>query len=473
MTATTCPDENQLSAWAFGACSVDEARSYSSHTEECKSCHEAFVALVRNQAFDTTLVSSNAAGLLTEPLPVPLGEVLLGKYQVESVLGSGGMGVVLRARHLQLNTPIALKFIRAELARDADVVARFAREARAAARLKTAHVCQVLDLGVLPSGLPFMVMEYLEGETIDARLAREGPQPPHVAVGWIREMLSGLAEAHQAGIVHRDLKPANLFLQREPGSPERLKILDFGIAKSVHPDIEEGLSQTSARFIVGTPTWMSPEQLTTGAQVDARTDIWAAGCALYAMLAGKPPFSGGDFVQLAWQVRNAKMPSLPAEVPPALAAVVARCLEKDPSARFASAAAMREAIDALPNVSPAVVTRPVRWKVVAAAVAIAIAAGAAGLASLMSSPVAVAQPAAAAPSKSKPEPLVPPAPAPQLEPPDSPEQALNERPLPVAVAAPMATARSAPRPAKIENHTVSPTSRDAGVMGDDVFGDRL
>lgn len=351
MPLTPCPDENLLSAWAFGAATVDEARALSEHVEGCDRCREAFSALATagdlphavDALADTTPSAAPASELVGERPPVEVGDVLLGKYEVEAVLGSGGMGVVVRARHRQLNTRIALKFVRAELARDKDIVARFSREARAAVRLKTEHVCKVLDLGVLPSGLPFMAMEYLEGESLDALLEREGPQPPERAVAWIRQVLEGLAEAHALGIVHRDLKPANLFLTRGADGSETIKILDFGIAKSVHPDIEAGLGQTSQRVLIGSPAWMSPEQL-SASPVDARSDLWAVGATLYALLTGAPPFSGGDFVQLAWRIRTVPAADLPAHVPPAVNAVVMRCLAKSPEDRFQSVEALAAAL---------------------------------------------------------------------------------------------------------------------------------
>ncbi len=162
----------------------------------------------------------------------------------------------------------------------------------------------------------------------------------------------------QLGIVHRDLKPANLFLKKLPDGTQRLVVLDFGIAKSVNPDIEHGLKETTVGGLLGSPAFMAPEQLTPGATIDARTDVWALGCCMYALVSGQLPFRGADLIDQAWKVRHATLPSLPQSVSPALAACIARCLERDPQRRFQSAAALADALGELevPTASP------FRWK---------------------------------------------------------------------------------------------------------------
>ena len=236
----------------------------------------------------------------TEGLPQP-GDVLAGKYRVERVLGSGGMGVVVAAMHLTLQERVALKFLLPEGAKKEETVTRFLREARAAAKIKSEHVARVSDVGTLESGAPYLVMEYLDGSDLSALLRRDGPLPPRDAVEYVLQACEALAEAHAVGIVHRDLKPANLFLARHAGGAPRIKVLDFGISKltardpSMPPDDP---SMTRTRAWLGSPLYMSPEQMRSARDVDTRTDIWALGVILYELLSGKPPFDGETFPEL-------------------------------------------------------------------------------------------------------------------------------------------------------------------------------
>ncbi|MCA9587667.1 MAG: serine/threonine protein kinase, partial [Myxococcales bacterium] len=186
------------------------------------------------------------------------GDVLAGKYEVEHVLGQGGMGVVVAARHKQLDQRVALKFLLPEAMAHAQVVERFAREARAAARIKGEHVARVIDVGEMEGGIPYMVLEYLEGRDLGAALAADGPLPVGDAVRYVLETCEALAEAHAAGIVHRDLKPANLFIAKHPGQRDIVKVLDFGISKMIEP-ANQALTQTAT--VLGTAFYMSPEQL--------------------------------------------------------------------------------------------------------------------------------------------------------------------------------------------------------------------
>lgn len=334
-----CPDENTLLAWALGYSSPQEKERVARHVDECPSCQLAFAGVV-----DSQRTMKGGAGT-PSPIHHAPGAVLLDKYEVEEVLGEGGMGVVLKAWHRGLNEHVALKFIKPEHAGKQDVISRFAREARAASKLRSPHCCRIMDFGTLPDGAPFMVMEYLEGESLDARLRRTGALSVEEALRWTAETLEGLAEAHGFGIVHRDIKPANLFLQRTTQG-ERLKILDFGIAKSAHPDIELGLQQTSHAMLVGSPAYMAPEQFTVGAAVDVRTDIWAVGCTLFTLLTGTPPFVDGDFAALSSKVREQPAPPLP-HIPQRVMAFIHRCLEKQPKARFQSVGEMQQALQEL------------------------------------------------------------------------------------------------------------------------------
>jgi eukaryotic-like serine/threonine-protein kinase len=277
-------------------------------------------------------------------LPVGAGDVIDGKFEVEKVLGTGGMGTVVAARHLRLDQRVALKFIHRELARDDEVNRRFLREAKAAARLRSEHVCRVLDVATLSDGTPYIVMEFLEGLDLGDVLRGDGPLPVATAVEYLIQACEAIAEAHAAGIVHRDLKPQNLFLTRRPSGLPLVKVLDFGISK-----LEEAgtVAQTATDRVVGSPAYMSPEQLRSARETDARSDIWSLGVVLYELLAGHPPFRGHNLPALALAiVSESSMPieETRAGLPADLVAAIGRCLEKDPSARFDSVAELAAAL---------------------------------------------------------------------------------------------------------------------------------
>ena len=205
-------------------------------------------------------------------LPLNPGAPLAGKYRVEKVLGKGGMGVVVRARHLVLDEWRAIKFLLANSGDKPEQVERFLREARAMVKLKSAHVAKVQDVGLLDSGEPFIVMEYLEGADLKALLERRGSLPVAEAVGYIQQVLKALGEAHRRGIVHRDLKPANLFMTSGPSGEPFIKVLDFGISKMQQASDLTGTSET-----FGTPYYMSPNQMLSARDVDRRDDLWSVG----------------------------------------------------------------------------------------------------------------------------------------------------------------------------------------------------
>ncbi len=272
-------------------------------------------------------------------MPFPPGTVLAGKYRVERLLGEGGMGWVVEATHLQLEQRVAVKFMHPEQAIEhPDSVGRFLREARAAARIQSEHVARVSDFGTLENGAPYLVMEYLEGRDLEAELRSRGKLPVLVAVDYAMQACEGLAEAHAAGIVHRDLKPGNLFLARRSDGSVRLKLLDFGISKlSPIPGGTDQASMTSTQALMGSPLYMSPEQLRSSKNVDRRADIWSLGIIVFEMLAGRAPFDGETLPEIC--ARIMAEPPLPLrqarpELSEALAAVVMRCLDKDPKTRF-------------------------------------------------------------------------------------------------------------------------------------------
>ena len=209
--------------------------------------------------------------------PVSPGDVLAGKYRVERVLGVGGMGVVVAARHLQLDERVALKFLREKVIDEPEIVVRFLREARAVAKLRSDHVVRVRDVGNLENGAPYIVMELLEGETLKERVKRDGALPREQAVDYLLQACSAIAEAHSHGIVHRDIKPTNLFLTFRPDGRALVKVFDFGISKQLptHADPDAELGMTATTSMLGSPLYMSPEQMVSARNVDARTDIWS------------------------------------------------------------------------------------------------------------------------------------------------------------------------------------------------------
>jgi eukaryotic-like serine/threonine-protein kinase len=274
---------------------------------------------------------------MNEP-PVREGDVLAGKYRVEKVLGVGGMGVVVAATHIQLEERVALKFLMKDALDSADAVARFAREARAAVKIKSEHVARVIDVGTLETGAPYMVMEYLEGRDLSQVIQIQGPLPPEDAVEYILQACEAIAHAHVLGIVHRDLKPANLFLIRRPDGTAAVKVLDFGISK-VMPGkgSSSDNAMTRTRTVMGSPLYMSPEQMTSTRDVDGRTDIWALGVILYELLCGQPPFTADTMPQLCGLILSGPTPSIRtvrATIPAGLDAVLRHCMEKDPARRY-------------------------------------------------------------------------------------------------------------------------------------------
>lgn len=278
--------------------------------------------------------------------PVAIGEVLAGKYRIDRVLGQGGMGIVVAATHVQLRQRVAIKFL-LHGARG-DIVTRFLREARAAARLKSEHVARVLDVGELPNGSPFMVMEFLEGSDLEGVLADRGPLPIEEAIFHLLQACEAIAEAHAAGIVHRDLKPANLFLASTPDGSGSIKVLDFGISKDTTEEIDNASpSLTRTTAVLGSPSYMAPEQMRSTRDADVRADVWSLGVILYELLTGEVPFVAESFVELALKVISDEPPSprsYRADLSPALEAAILRCLQKDPAVRFANVTELAFAI---------------------------------------------------------------------------------------------------------------------------------
>jgi serine/threonine-protein kinase len=279
--------------------------------------------------------------------PVQPGSLLADKYEVRQILGEGGMGVVVEARHVGLDQRVAVKFLLPEVAEHQDAAERFRREARAAVKITSEHVARVIDVGSTDDGIPYMVMEFLHGHDLSDELRSTGPLPIAEAVGWVLQACEAVAEAHAAGIIHRDLKPANLFLHRKADGTRIVKVLDFGISKSIPGGSLDDLALTSTAALIGSPLYMSPEQMHSAKNVDVRTDIWALGAILYQLLTGRPPYVAESLPQLCSALLNDVPPSLNSlrsEVPVGLENVVLGALAKDKAERYPSVAEFASAL---------------------------------------------------------------------------------------------------------------------------------
>jgi len=258
------------------------------------------------------------------------------------------MGFVVAAWHLELDQPVALKLLNADVFEQGEATTRFRREVRAAARIKSEHVCRVIDVGSLEHGSPYMVMELLDGNNLEEELQQRGPLPVPEAVLYILEAVEALAEAHAAGIIHRDLKPANLFVARRADRSRLLKVLDFGISKSmIESHSSRDMSLTRTGVIIGSPLYMSPEQMRSTKDADAVSDVWALGAILFQLITGRPPYEGETIPELCAKLftEDAPPPSTVRQGLPAnLDVVIHRCLARDPARRFQSVAELGAAL---------------------------------------------------------------------------------------------------------------------------------
>ncbi len=270
--------------------------------------------------------------------PVKTGQVLAGKYRIERVLGEGGMGVVVEAHDISLERRVAIKFLLPEFVRHPEATQRFMREARAAAKIQSEHVARVIDVSTLENGAPYMVMEFLEGSDLSQVIEAGGALPIEDAALYVIQACEALAEAHAYGIIHRDLKPANLFLAEQAGGSRKIKVLDFGISKTLSatdPGLVGSLTRTSS--MMGSPLYMSPEQMKSARDVDLRTDIWALGVILYETLSATPPFSGNSIPEIAAKILledPRPLGEIKVEIPQTLADVAVKALRKQPEMRF-------------------------------------------------------------------------------------------------------------------------------------------
>jgi serine/threonine-protein kinase len=272
--------------------------------------------------------------------PVREGDVLAGRYRVERVLAMGGMGIVVAARHVQLNQRVAVKVL-THNAESSQANARFLTEAKASALLRSDHVVHVSDVGTLDNGKPFMVMELLDGLDLAQVLEAEGRLEIEQAVDYLLQACEGLAEAHAARIVHRDLKPGNLFRVRKKDGSELIKVLDFGVSKALSKDIRAEGTVTTTDAVFGSPLYMSPEQMQSASKADERSDIWSLGVVLYELLTRRMPFDAESMAGLAVRIATDppdRLLSVLPNAPPPLEAVIMKCLEKKPDARYPNVA---------------------------------------------------------------------------------------------------------------------------------------
>lgn len=279
----------------------------------------------------------------TAQLQIRPGDLIAHKYRVERVLGAGGMGMVVAAQHLHLGQRVALKFMLPGSIDNPTALERFFREAQLAFRLSSEHVARVLDVGTLNDGTPFIVMEHLTGTNLADLLERVVQLPVPRAVDYVLQAAAALAEAHALGIVHRDLKPANLFLTARPDGSPLVKVLDFGISKA-NVGLGTGAGAlTKTNRAIGSPQYMAPEQIAAPKTVDRRADIWGIGVLLYELCSGRVPFEASSIPDLCLKIVREPAPLLSGPgIPPAFAALVARCLERDPNKRFADVAELAE-----------------------------------------------------------------------------------------------------------------------------------
>jgi len=296
---------------------------------------------------------------IPEDVPDLTGSIVGGKYRVERLIGSGGMGTVWLGAHQKLGTRVAIKFIKPAHATAADARKRFEIEAQAAARLQSKHAVHVFDYGITDDGLPYIVMEYLEGESLSEALIRKGPLPALEVARIIRQAARALAKAHSAGIVHRDLKPDNIFLATsvdETGDEYDylVKIVDFGIAKLYEEPIRGGQAAnpmggpTQEGAVIGTPNFMAPEQLTIGGAPDALTDLWSLGACTFAAMTARIPFEGEVLGDIVLKVCAAPLPvasSLNPALPRGFDDWFAKACNRDRAKRFQSAAELADALD--------------------------------------------------------------------------------------------------------------------------------
>ncbi len=316
--------------------------------------HEPYVLKHIATCADCRLIVADAAATsrrdteTADPDVIDVGSLVAGKYRVLRELGRGGMGRVLAARHEQLGRLVAIKVLYGDDALDDDSIRRFLREGRIAARLKNNHAVRIFDFGRLESGAPFLVMEHLEGETLDDRRERAGRLSFEESVELLSQVAEVLTEAHAQGLVHRDVKPGNIFIEELPTGRPRVKVLDFGLAKDLRAEREPQASAlTKHGMILGSPHFMSPEQVRNPLEVGPATDIWSLAATFYQLVTAEPPFPAATVHDMLARILSDPAPlpsSRVAGLPPHVDAVLAQAMRKDPNDRFPTIASFISAL---------------------------------------------------------------------------------------------------------------------------------
>ncbi|HVH44505.1 MAG TPA: protein kinase, partial [Labilithrix sp.] len=301
------------------------------------------------QLTSSGLVPTTPAGAITASLGIATGVLLDGKYLVGRIIGAGAVGIVFEAKNVELDETVALKCLRPEMLIDPGVVARFAREAKAAAAIKSEYVATVHDVGMTDDGVPFIVMEYLEGKDLGTVVADSGTLSPRSAVEYALHVCEALAVAHSKGIVHRDIKPENLLLTERAGGMRIVKVLDFGISKTALTGsiFQNELPLVKTVNLMGTPLYMSPEQVRVSDSVDVRSDIWSLGMVIYEILTGQTAFAGQSITEICAAILEASPQPIEryrSDLPSGLVEVISKCLQKDVDKRFQNIAELALAL---------------------------------------------------------------------------------------------------------------------------------
>jgi hypothetical protein len=277
------------------------------------------------------------------------GDIIDGKYRIIRLLGEGGMGAVYEGENTRIHRKVAIKVLHSAVAATGEAVARFEREAQAAGRIGSEHIVEVLDLGNLPSGDRYMVMEFMDGDSLSGRIRDRVRLTPAEAFPIMHQLLEALAAAHGAGIIHRDLKPDNVYLLKSRGGKaDFVKLLDFGISKFNQLSGDSGFSMTRTGAVMGTPYYMAPEQAKGSRELDHRVDLYAAGVILYEAITGEVPFNADTFNELLFKIVLEAARPVEQVVPgldPAFAAIVNKSMAREPSARFQTSREFQQALD--------------------------------------------------------------------------------------------------------------------------------